>query len=97
LSIKELDGHVQEGCKMKCPHNCGMFFVSKLEAEIHLKEECINTELACLGFKGCKNKDKRGLMLIHQEFCENAKVIFELGKKESSGKKFFIFLNIFFI
>ena len=67
MILKEFDSHLKEGCKKECPQKCDRFFSTEHQIEKHIKEECINTETKCIA---CSLTDKRGLILMHQEICE---------------------------
>ena len=78
MMLKDFDSHLKEGCKKECPQKCGNIFSREQELQTHLKEECVNNVITCMGYIGCKKKDARGMVLIHQEDCEDAQKIFEL-------------------
>ena len=70
MDLKQLEAHLEKGCNIECTQKCGKKFSSKEEIENHLKIDCINTIIGCTGYIGCKYKDKRGIVLIHEQICE---------------------------
>ena len=69
MLLKDFDEHQKKGCKKECIQQCGERFNFDKEMKRHIDEECTNTIISCIG---CKSKDKRGLIMIHQLICEDA-------------------------
>jgi hypothetical protein len=73
--LKDFASHLESGCKIDCPQKCDSKLLEK-DLQKHLNEECKNSIVGCVGsFLGCKEKDKRGLMKIHETDCKEAKII----------------------
>lgn len=62
----------------ECTQKCGERFDYTNFLESHLKNECMNTEIRCIGFIGCKTKDRRANIKNHQITCEYATSMLEL-------------------
>ena len=76
MLLKNFEIHLKEGCKKDCTQNCGKRLVSEEEIKNHIETDCINTVISCIG---CHNfKDSRGLVLTHQELCEDAQRFFKI-------------------
>ena len=66
MILEELNAHK---CKLGCPQKCDSLFSSQQEIELHLKKECVNSEVECFA---CEEKDSRGMIEIHQMDCKKA-------------------------
>ena len=85
MLLKEYSKHLKENCDINCPQKCEKSFKTDQEIEKHLKEECINTIISCLG---CELTDKREIIKEHEEICEKAKK--HLKMMEPFEKKLFL-------
>ena len=76
MMLQDFDSHLKSGCKEECPNKCGESFDSPIELQTHLKKECINSIIFCIGCK--QYTDQRGMVEIHQQTCEQAEQFFDV-------------------
>ena len=77
LLFGDLREHNQKSCQRNCPNECNIKMLEN-QIESHLKNDCINSIIECLG---CFDKDKRGLINIHQQDCKFAQKFLEKIKQ----------------
>ena len=74
LMLQQFKEHSKKACKRKCTQKCSKQFENQEKLEKHLKEECENSLIRCIG---CNKKGKRKEIEKHQENCKKAKTYFD--------------------